>query len=1038
MTRKIFSVLTLIAVLGLVCGQIHAQAAEQASGLIAQVYQLNSGISSFKEVKVPAAPSWGRVDTQINLPNSSAVQSWGLGGNIEQMLVHWSGAIQIDKAGKYSFFLTSDDGSRLSIAGEQVVNNDGLHGPAEKSGAVELKAGSHPILIEYFNNTGQAACIASWQAPGGEKEVIPAKVLSHDKAAEPKRPEAPEFKIAKGQHISIVGNTLAERMQHDGWLETLLQSRFADHELVFRNLGFSADELTVQLRVQGFGDADEWLKRTEADVVFAMFGFNESFAGAEGLDAFKANLGRFINGIHSKTYNGEKPPALVLFSPIAHEDLKNRNLPDGSANNERLELYVQAMQEVADANGVTFVDLFHPTLMAYKKAAEPLTINGIHLNEQGNRVVAQIIDQSLFGEQATPLSATQLEPLREAVIDKNFYWFHRYQTTDGFNVHGGRSKLAYAGISNLEVMQREMEVLDAMTANRDERIWAVAKGSDLNVDDTKTPEFIPVQTNLPGPNPDGSHIFLSGEEAISKMKTDQGLKVSLFASEEEFPELVNPVQMAFDTAGRLFVCAWPSYPHWKPKDEMNDKLLILKDTDGDGRADECVTFADKLHNPTGFEFWNGGVIVAMAPDILFLKDTDGDDKADVRTRILHGISSGDTHHTASSFTLDGGGALYFQEGVFHRTQIETPYGPVRNTDGCVWRFEPRTMKVERYVPYGFANPHGHVFDAWGQGFVHDGTGAVPYHETVFSGHIDYPAKHGKAPVLYNKRTRPCPATEILSSRHFPEEMQGNLLVQNVIGFQGILRYQLNDKDSSFEGVEKPSLLESSDRSFRPVDLEIGPDGALYFTDWQNPIIGHMQHHIRDPNRDQKHGRVYRVTYEGRDLLKPLPIAGEPIDKLLELLKEPENRVRYRAKIELSGRDSKEVVAATKKWVAGLDQKNPNYQHQLLEALWVHQHHNMLDQELLAQLLRSPDYRARAAATRVLCDMREQVETPLELLKVQANDEHPRVRLEAVRACSYFPNEQALEVALEVLNHPMDQYLEYTLGETTKQLDKYIK
>ena len=500
---------------------------------------------------------------------------------------------------------------------------------------------------------------------------------------------------------------------------------------------------------------------------------------------------------------------MVLFSPIAHENLKDRNLPDGAENNARLKLYVAAMEEVAAERKVKFVDLFTPTLAAYPSAPAPLTINGIHLNAAGNLLVAQVIDRALFGDSEAPLSPTQLEPLRQAVIDKNFHFFHRYQTTDGFNVHGGRSGLSYNGISNFDVMQREMQILDEMAANRDRKIWALAKGADYTVDDSNTAEFIPVKTNLPGANPDGSHVFLSGVEAIDKMKVAEGMKVELFASEEQFPELINPVQMAFDTRGRLFVCAWPSYPHWKPKDEMNDKLLILVDNDNDGRADECKIFAEGLHNPTGFEFWNGGVIVAMAPDILFLKDTTGDDRADLRVRILHGISSGDTHHAANSFTFDAGGALYFQEGVFHRTQIETPYGPARNADGCVWRFEPRTMKVERYVPYGFANPHGHVYDAWGQGFIHDGTGAVPFHETVFSGHVDSPARHGGAPTLYKQRTRPCPATEILSSRHFPDEMWA-LLVQNVIGSRASCSTNSKTK-IQLEGAELPVIMESSDR-----------------------------------------------------------------------------------------------------------------------------------------------------------------------------------------------------------------------------------
>src|SRR5262249_37462949 len=301
-------------------------------------------------------------------------------------------------------------------------------------------------------------------------------------------------------------------------------------------------------------------------------------------------------------------------------------------------------------------------------------------------------------------------------------------------------------------------------------------------------------------------------------------------------------------------------------------------------------------------------------------------------------------------------------------------------------------KFDVYVTYGFANPHGHIFDRWGQDIVYDGTDANPFHAALFSGHLDFPHKHPHPPQVYQRRTRPCPGVEVLSSRHFPESMQGNLLVANVIGFQGILQYKVEDRGSSFAATEAEPILSSTDPNFRPADIKIGPDGAIYFIDWQNPIIGHLQHHLRDPNRDRTHGRIYRVTYEGREPLKPVKIAGEPVEKLLEVLKQPEDRVRYRARIELGGRDSKEVVAAVKKWVAGLDKADPQYEHNLLEALWAHQSHNVVDVELLKRLLGAKDFRARAAATRVLCYWRDRVPDTLDLLRKLAADEHPRVRL----------------------------------------------
>src|SRR5262249_21379786 len=161
----------------------------------------------------------------------------------------------------------------------------------------------------------------------------------------------------------------------------------------------------------------------------------------------------------------------------------------------------------------------------------------------------------------------------------------------------------------------------------------------------------------------------------------------------------------------LWVAVWLTYPHWKPKEPINDKLLVLEDTDGDGKADKCTVFADDLHCPTGFEFWNGGVLVAQAPDLMYLKDTDVAGKAEFRKRVLSGLDSADTHHTANSFVLDPGGALYFQEGTFHHSQVETAWrGPERCANGAVYRYEPRAQKFDAYVSTPFANPHGHVFD----------------------------------------------------------------------------------------------------------------------------------------------------------------------------------------------------------------------------------------------------------------------------------------------------------------------------------------
>src|SRR5215471_159884 len=154
---------------------------------------------------------------------------------------------------------------------------------------------------------------------------------------------AANLTLKDGDHISIIGNTLADRMQHDCWLETLLQAQFPDRHLTIRNLGFAGDELTIRMRCENFGSPDDWLKRTKADVVFAFFGYNESFAGPAGVAKFKQDLEKFIGNTLDQKYNEQGPPRLVLFSPIAQENKHEPNLPEGAPQNSNLKLYTDAM-----------------------------------------------------------------------------------------------------------------------------------------------------------------------------------------------------------------------------------------------------------------------------------------------------------------------------------------------------------------------------------------------------------------------------------------------------------------------------------------------------------------------------------------------------------------------------------------------------------------------------------------------------------------------------------------------------------------------
>ena len=494
--------------------------------------------------------------------------------------------------------------------------------------------------------------------------------------------------------------------------------------------------------------------------------------------------------------------------------------------------------------------------------------------------------KGIFGVEAPNVDDPAGQNILAAVLEKNAMWHSRYRTVDGYNVYGGRSQLKYNNITNYKVMQEEMSVRDVMTENREKKLWAVAKGADpktYTIDDSNAPPVTEVPTNKPDAKP-----FLDPEEAIKHMTVPKGVKVQLFASEKEFPELIKPVQMAWDTKGRLWIAAWPNYPERTPWSKDGDKLLILEDTNNDGRADKCTTFLGDLNCPTGFQFYKDGVLVMRSPDLLWVRDTNGDDKPDVEERVLSGLDAADSHHETNSMCREPGGAVYCSDGVFHRTQVETPAGPVRNQDGCIYRYEPNTAKFERYMAYNFANPHGRVFDYWGNDIITDATGNNNYFGPASSGFLDEPLKHAQVKDFWERPSRPCPGTGILSSRAWPDEFNGNFLNTNVISIQGIFRAKVTEDGSGLRGETLEHLVTSDDPNFRPSGVSVAPDGSVYFMDWSNAIIGHMQHHLRDPNRDHEHGRIYRMTYEGRDLLKPPPIHGQPIPALLEALKTPED------------------------------------------------------------------------------------------------------------------------------------------------------
>lgn len=833
---------------------------------------------------------------------------------------------------------------------------------------------------------------------------------------------------AKNSRVVFLGNTFAERLQYYNYFETLLHKSFHERNLTVRNMGWSADEINLQSRPLNFPTADEHLEQQKADIIFAFFGLNESFKGLDSLENFKRSLSGYLGHLKKQKYNGQKAPEVILFSPIAHENLGGF-LPDPALQNKNLQLYTEGMKEVAKSLNIPFIDLFEAT-MKRMEHADSLTINGIHLNDKGYRLVSEIMAGALDFPVAKWKQQGDLLNLKKVIDHKNQQFFYNFRAVNSEYIYGRRKEPWVQPAGGLISYPSEFKKLDRMISNLDSIVWAESKIDEKSnlekaeqiVNDTI--QFEPLTTIEKSP---------ANIPSTASFMLPDGYKINLFASEVEFP-IGNPVKITFDPKGRLWVAVMPSYPQYLPGAMPNDKIVILEDTNADGKADKHTVFADSLYMPLGFELGDGGAYVTQAPDLLFLKDNNGDGKADAKTILLHGFGTEDSHHSISAHTWGQDGALYMHMGTFLHSQIETPYGPRRNDYGTTWRFEPRTMKLEPYISYPYANPWGNVFTRNGTHLIGDVSTGMNYFAPPLTVAIDYPKKHAEMKDFLTSAVRPktC-GMEVVSSRHFPDNVQGDVLFNTFIGFQGIKQHSITEQGSGIVGHETEPLLQSKDPNFRPVDLQFGPDGALYLVDWYNPIINHGERPLRDPKRDHSRGRIWRITYKNKQLLKSIDLTKLGIDQLLDQLKVYEDRVRYRTRIQLREFPASKVLPATSQWLTKLNSEDEDFEQNRLEGLWVYQQFNEPNEKLLNQVLSSKDHYVRAAATRVLFYWNDKIKGALEKLVSMSRDTSQRVRLEAIASLSHFNSETAVNALLAAAELPKDDYINYALSESFKQL-----
>tara|TARA_B100001093_G_scaffold475196_2_gene500586 strand:+ start:9489 stop:12764 length:3276 start_codon:yes stop_codon:yes gene_type:complete len=829
-----------------------------------------------------------------------------------------------------------------------------------------------------------------------------------DTAPIPQNGEAVEtalpLRVEQGDRIAFVGNTLLDRGGQFGFFESMLYQSFPELDLRIRNFSWSADEVDLQPRPDNFATVSQHLAHEKIDIIFAAFGFNESFGGAAKVEEFKNRLRAYLEEIKTSAFNGETGPRIVLISPIANENTHKVLAAD--MNNNRIALYVRAMEEVAAEEKVGFANVFDVTRTAMDDPDTQLTINGAHMTEQGYAIYADQVYREVF--QKSPPDVT--EAIRGNVVDKNRQFFRRYRPVNSFYYVGGRKK-SYGYLDFLPAMRN----FDLLTANREARIHALARGENANgpIDDSNLPELDAVVEGR------GANEWLSPADELEEFRIDPRFEVNAFATEEKFPEIACPIAMRWDSKGRLWVSCSTTYPHIYPGNEPNDKIVILEDTDKDGKADKSTVFADNLHIPLSFVIAENGVYVSDQPDLVLLEDTDGDDVADKKTRVLTGFGTEDSHHSLHDFVWTPDGDLIFRESIFHNSQVETAYGPVRAKNSSWFRYTPRTEQLTAFGGYRNTNPWGVTFDDWGNHVASHPIFAEAFHSL----NAPYPEQHPNA-VEIPAYSGVC-GHEFVDFPMWPEEMQGGFVKVRYKPTNRVEFHKWVKHDDHYTEEYQFDLIFSENLSFIPVDLQYGPRGAMYICDWYNPVKGHAQYSLRDPRRDRDSGRIWRIVAKGAELQDPPQVDGALTGDLLELLKRREYRYRYWAKRELAKRPAEEVIPALDEWVAGLDGSAERFRHHQIEAVWTYRRFGEMRPILLEDLLTCDVDDARAAATKQLRYWYSSFDDGgIGVLSSAADDGSGLVRLQAVIAATYFGTSEALEAVIPVFEKPMGAHLKY--------------
>ncbi len=814
-------------------------------------------------------------------------------------------------------------------------------------------------------------------------------------------PQPNEVMVFTGQENLV-------REQKAGELEALLAHGFAGKQPRFRSMAWEGDTVYEQWRDLNFGDWKAQLDAAGAGIVIAQFGQIEALDGKARLAEFASAYHRLLDQFTART------PRLVLLSPMPFQPHALPHAPDLTQRNEDVQAYAEAVRQIARQRGALFVDLF--SALQNDPQAD-LTDNGLHLNAKGLRHVARLIARELG---VSSSESDDLNPLREAIVEKNRLWFDCWRPANWSFVYGDRvTQLFGKPAEDYPSLRESFESHKSLIAWHDELIHTTANGRPFTT-------AKPVVARAPEPAPEP--VLTPGQQ-LAAFTVAEGYEVNLFASEAL--GVAKPVQFAWDEKGRLWVACSPTYPHTLPGVKPSDFILVLEDTDHDGVADKSSRFAEGLTMVQGVEPSANGAYVCDFDRLIHLIDNNGDGQADETRVLFSGFGIGDTHQLANSISHGPDGALWFTQGLHAFSRVETPHGLAILEKAGLWRLDPRTLKLESYFNGGKAghNCWGVAFDDYLQVFHKSGDRPAGYFSTPGLIPLRDPDEYHPTGALFDTNPKTT-ALDIIGSSALPDEIQGCALIGGYFG--GVVElHRFEDAGSGFKTTQLPRLLTSSDASFRPVDVSVGPDGAIYLCDWFNPVIGHYQASYADPRRDRVHGRIWRVSAKGRAPVRQPELASMKTAQLLEQLRSPERWTRYQAKRLLFQRATADSIDAVDAFIA-----RETDERVLMEVCGLYEAWKTPRPELLNRLFAAQDGRLRAYAARMLGLWQSCLPDAPALLAKAVHDEHPRARLEAVVASARLPKPETVTLTTQVLDHPVDPFLDYALRQAVKALQPH--